>query len=181
MKLPSNVYELCLCSAKLNNLCLWNNFKYSKHIRQTSFSWASLSSSNYFILWSSSPPAFSLSQHQSFIMSLFFASGGHKYRSFSINPSQITADDDCSHDIKRWLLLGRKAMTSLDSILKSRDITLPTRLHLVKAMVFPAVIYGYQSWTINKAEHWRSDAFELWCCRRSWESLGQQGDPTSLS
>ena len=80
--------------------------------------------------------------------------------------SKITADGDCSHEIKRCLLLGRKVMTNLDSILKSRDITLPTKLHLVKAMVFPVVMYGGESWTIKKAEHQRIDAFELWCWRR---------------
>ena len=80
--------------------------------------------------------------------------------------SKITANDDCSHEIKRCLLLGRKAMTNLDSILKSRDITLPTKVHLVKAMVFPVVMYGCESWTITKAECRRIDAFELWCWRR---------------
>ena len=80
--------------------------------------------------------------------------------------SKITADGDCSHEIKRRLLLGRKAMTNLDSILKSRDITLSTKVHLVKAMVFPVVMYGCESWTIKKAEHRRIDAFELWCWRR---------------
>ena len=80
--------------------------------------------------------------------------------------SKITADGDCSHEIKRCLLLGRKAMTNLDSILKSKDITLPTKLHLVKAMVFPVVMYGCESWTIKKAESQRIDAFELWCWRR---------------
>ena len=79
--------------------------------------------------------------------------------------SQITADGDCSHKIKRGLLLGRKAMTSLDSILKSRDITLPTKVRLVKAMVFPVVMYGCESWTIKKAEHQRINAFKLWCWR----------------
>ena len=77
--------------------------------------------------------------------------------------SKITADGDCSHEIKRCLLLGRKVLTNLDSILKSKDITLSTKLSLVKAMVFPVVIYGYESWTIKKAECWRIDAFELWC------------------
>ena len=77
-----------------------------------------------------------------------------------------TADGDFSHEIKRCLLLGRKAMTNLDSILKSRDITLPTKIHLVKAIVFPVVMYGCESWTIKKAEHQRIDAFELWCWRR---------------
>ena len=80
--------------------------------------------------------------------------------------SKITADGDCSHEIKRHLLLGRKVMTNLDSILKSRDITLSTKVHLVKAMVFPVVMYGCESWTIKKAEHQRIDAFELWCWRR---------------
>ena len=80
--------------------------------------------------------------------------------------SKITADGDCSHEIKRRLLLGRKVMTNLDSILKSRDITLPTKVRLVKAMVFPVVMYGCESWTIRKAEHQRIDAFELWCWRR---------------
>ena len=80
--------------------------------------------------------------------------------------SKITPDGDCSHEIKRRLLLGRKVMTSLDSILKSRDITLPAKVHLVKAMVFPVVIYGCESWTLKKAEHRRIDAFELWCWRR---------------
>ena len=80
--------------------------------------------------------------------------------------SKITADSDCSHEIKRHLLLGRKAMTNLDTVLKSKDITLPTKIHLVKAMVFPVVMYGCESWTIKKAGHWRIDAFELWCWRR---------------
>ena len=80
--------------------------------------------------------------------------------------SKITADGDCSHEIKRRLFLGRKVMTNLDSILKSRDITLPTKVHLVKAMVFPVVMYGFEIWTIKKAEDRRIDAFELWCWRR---------------
>ena len=79
---------------------------------------------------------------------------------------KITADGDCSHEIKRCFLLGRKTMTNLDSILKSRDITLPTKFHLVKAMVYTVVIYGCESWTLKKAECWRIDAFELWCWRR---------------
>ena len=79
---------------------------------------------------------------------------------------KITADGDCSHEIKRCLLLGRKVMTNLDSILKSRDITLPTKVHLIKAMVFPVVRYGCESWTVKKAERQRIDAFELWCWRR---------------
>ena len=80
--------------------------------------------------------------------------------------SKITADGDCSHEIKRCLLLGRKVMNNQDSILKSRDITLPTKVHLVKAMVFPVVMYGCESWTVKKAERQRLDAFELWCWRR---------------
>ena len=82
---------------------------------------------------------------------------------FILGGSKITADGESSHEIKRSLLLGRKVMTSLDSILKSRDITLPTKAHLVKAMVFPVVMYGCESWTIKKAEHRRIDPFELWC------------------
>ena len=85
---------------------------------------------------------------------------------FILGGSKITADGDCSHEIKRPLLLGRKVMTNLDSILKSRDITLPTKVHLVKAMVFPVVVYGFESWTVKKAEHQRIDAFELWFWRR---------------
>ena len=80
--------------------------------------------------------------------------------------SRITADGNCSHEIKRPLLLGRKAVTNLDSILKSRDVTLPTKVCIVKAIVFPVVTYGCESWTIKKAEHRRTDAFELWCWRR---------------
>ena len=85
---------------------------------------------------------------------------------FIFGGSQITADGDCSHEIKRRLLLGRKVMTNLNSILKSRDITLSTKVRLVKAMVFPVVTYGSESWTIKKAERWRIDAFELWCWKR---------------
>ena len=85
---------------------------------------------------------------------------------FYFGGSKITADGDCSHEIKSSLLFGRKVMTNLDSILKSRDITLPTKVHLVKAMVFPVVMYGCESWTIKNAEHQRIDAFELWCWRR---------------
>ena len=80
--------------------------------------------------------------------------------------SKITTDGNCSHEIKRHLLLGKKVMTNLDSILKSRDITLSIEVHLVKAMVFPVVMYGFESWTVKKAEHRRIDAFELWCWRR---------------
>ena len=87
-------------------------------------------------------------------------------RDFTFLGSKITADDDCNHEIKRHLLLRRKAMTNLDSILKSRNITLPTKVHLVKAMIFPVVMYGCESWTIKKAEPRRIDVFELWCWRR---------------
>ena len=99
---------------------------------------------------------------------------------FILGGSNITADGDCSHEIKRHLLLGRKVMTNLDNILKSRDVTLPTKVCLVKAMVFPVVMYGYESWTVKKAECRRIDAFELWCWRRLLESLGLQ-DATSPS
>ena len=85
---------------------------------------------------------------------------------FILGDSKVTGDCDCIHEIKRHLLLGRKNMTNLDSILKSRDITLPTKVHLVKAMVFPVVMYGCESWTLKKAEHWRTDDFKLWCWRR---------------
>ena len=95
--------------------------------------------------------------------------------------SKITAGDECSHEIKRCLLLGRKVMINLDSILKSRDITLPTKVQLVKAIVFPVVMYGCESWTMKKAEHQRIDAFELWCWRRLLRVLGLQGDPNSPS
>ena len=91
---------------------------------------------------------------------------GETVTDFTFLGSKITADGDCSHEIKRHLLLGRKAMTNLDSIVKSRDITLPTKIHLVKAMVFPVVMYGCESWTIKKAEWRRIDAFELWCWRK---------------
>ena len=97
---------------------------------------------------------------------------------FILLGSKITADGDFSHEIKRRLLLGRKVMTNLASIFKSRDITLLTKIHLVKAMVFPVVMYGCESWTVKKAECQRIDAFELWCLRRLL-SLGLQGDPTS--
>ena len=91
---------------------------------------------------------------------------GNSERLYFFLGSKITADGDCSHEIKRRLLLGRKAMINLDSILKSGDITLPTKVRLVKAMVFPVVMYGCDSWTIKKSEHQRIDAFELWCWRR---------------
>ena len=103
---------------------------------------------------------------------MFLRTGGYNREimetvtDFIFLDSKITADGDCSHEIKRRLLLGRKAMSNLDSILKSRDITLPTKICLVKAMVFPVVMYGCESWTIKKAEHQRIDAFELWCWRR---------------
>ena len=94
--------------------------------------------------------------------------------------SKITADGDSSHEIKRHLLLGRKVMTNLESLLKSRDITLPTKVHLVKAMVFPVVMYGYDSRTIKKAERQRIDVFELWCWKRLLRVLGLQGDQIKL-
>ena len=100
---------------------------------------------------------------------------------FILLGSQITEDGDCSDEIKRCLLLERKAMTNLDNILKSRDITLPTKVHLVKAMVFPVVTYGCESWTRKKAEQQRIDAFELWCCRRLLSLSWTKGDQTSQS
>ena len=104
---------------------------------------------------------------------------GETVADFILGGSKITTDGDCSHEIKRHLLLGRKVKNNLDSIFKSRDITLPTKVRLVKAMVFPVVMYGYESWTVKKVEHWRIDAFELCVGEDSWESLGLQGDPTS--
>ena len=104
-----------------------------------------------------------------------------KVSDFMFLGSKITADGDCSHEIKRHLLLERRVMTNLDSILKSRDITLPTKFHLVKAMVFPVVMYGCESWTVKTAEHQRIDAFELWCWRRLESLLDCKGDPTSPS
>ena len=95
--------------------------------------------------------------------------------------SKITADGDCSHEIKRCSLLGRKAMTNLDNMLKSRDITLPTKVRLVKGMVFPVVMYGSESWTVKKAERLRIDAFELWCWRRLLRVPWTARDPTSPS
>ena len=100
---------------------------------------------------------------------------------FILGGSKITADGDCSHKIKRHLLLGRKSMTNQDSILKSRDITLPTKVCLVKATVFPVVMYGCESWTIKKAEQQRIGAFELWCWKRLLSVLGLQGDQTGQS
>ena len=91
---------------------------------------------------------------------------GETVTDFVLLGSKITADGDCSHEIKRCLPFGRKVMTNLESILKSRDITLPTKVHLVKAMVFPVVMYGRESWTVKKAERQKIDAFELWCWRR---------------
>ena len=101
-----------------------------------------------------------------------------KVSDFILGGSKITADGDCSHEIKRRLLLGRKVMTNLDSIFKSRDITLPTKVHLVKAMVFPVVMCGCESWTVKKAERRRIDAFEMFW-RRLLRVPGLQGDPTS--
>ena len=98
---------------------------------------------------------------------------------FIFGGSKITADGDCSHEIERCLLLGRKVMTNLDSILKSRDITLPTKVHLVKALFFPVVRYGCDSWAVKKAERQRIDVFELWCWRRLLRFLGLQGDSNS--
>ena len=104
---------------------------------------------------------------------------GETVADFILMGSKITADGDCSHEIKRCLLLRRKAMTNLDILLKSRDITLPTKVRLVRAIVFPVLMYVCEGWTIKKAEHRKIDAFELWCWKRLFrESLGLQGDPT---
>ena len=102
---------------------------------------------------------------------------GETVSDFSFWGSKITADGDCSHEIQRRLLLGRKVMPNLDSIFKSRDITLPTKVHLVKAMVFPVVMYGCESWTVKKAERQRIDAFELWCWRRLESPLDGKESP----
>ena len=106
---------------------------------------------------------------------------GKQWESLFLGGSKITSDGDCSHEIKRRLLLGRKVMTNVDSIFKSRDITLPTKVRLVKAMVFPVVMYRCESWTRKKAECWRIDAFALWCWRRLLRVPWLQGDPTSPS
>ena len=98
---------------------------------------------------------------------------------FILGGSKITADGDCSHEIKRHLLVGRKVITNLDSVLKSRDITLSTKVCLVKAMVFPVIMYGCENWTIKKAECWKIDVLNCGVGEDSWESLGMQGDPTS--
>ena len=102
-------------------------------------------------------------------------------RDFIFLDSKITTDSDCSHEIKRRLLLGRKAMTNLDTVLKSRDITLPTKVYLVKAMIFPIVMYGCESWTIKNAEHWKIDTFKLWCWRRLLRVPWTGGDSISPS
>ena len=104
-----------------------------------------------------------------------------QWQTLFLGGSKITADSDCSHEIKRHLLLGRKAMTNLESILKSRNITLPTKVCLVRAMVFPVVIYGCESWTIKKAECRRIDVLNCGTGGAPWESLGLQGNPTSPS
>ena len=106
---------------------------------------------------------------------------GETVADFIFLGSEITADGDYSHEIKTHLLLGRKAMTNLDSLLENRDIALPTKVCLVKAMVFPVVMYGCESWTVKKAEHRKIDAFELWCWRRLLRVPWIQGDPTSPS
>ena len=106
---------------------------------------------------------------------------GETVADFIFLGSKINAEGDCSHEIKRRLLLGRKVMTNLDSIFKSRDIALSKEVHLVKAMVFPVVVYGCESWTIKKAEHQRIDAFELWCWRTLVRVPWTAGDPTSPS
>ena len=115
------------------------------------------------------------------LMANRWGNNGNSERFYLGVGSKINADGDCSHEIKRRLLLGRKAMTNLDSILKSRDITLPTKVSLVKAMVFPVVIYGCESRTMKKTECWRIDTFDCDVGEDSWESLRLQGDPTNPS
>ena len=135
-------------------------------------------------IWFQTDPIIWISQNKASYMNFLFlhsnklmkimASGpitsweidGETVSDFILGGSKITADSDCGHEIKRHLLLGRKVMTNLDSIFKSRDITLLTKVHVVKTMVFPVVMYGCESWTVMKAERWRIDAFELWCWRR---------------
>src|SRR5574340_607420 len=106
---------------------------------------------------------------------------GKQCQTFILGGSKITADGDCSHKIKRRLFLGRKVMTNRDSIFKSRDITLPTKIHLVQAMVFPVVMYGCESWTVKKAQHQRIDAFEPWCWRRLLRGWWIQHSPLQRS
>ena len=146
---------------------------------QTHVHWVGDAIQPFHPLPSPSPPALNLSQHQGLFKwvsssTKIMASGPttswqidgeivETVADFISGGSKITADGDCSHEIKRRLLLGRKVMTNLDSILKSRDITLPTKVCPVKAVVFPVVMYGCESWTVKKAECWRMDAFELWC------------------
>ena len=110
-----------------------------------------------------------------------WGNSGNSVRLYFGGGSKITADGDCSYEIKRRLLLGRKVITNLDSIFKSRDITLSPKVHLVKAMVFPVLMYGCESWMIKKAEHRKIDAFELWCQRRLLRVPWMQGDPISPS
>ena len=117
------------------------------------------------------------SSNTSILGAFFFFS----FNDFIFLGLKISADGDCSHEIKRCLLLGRNVMTNLDSILKTRDTTLPTKVHLVKATVFPIVTYGRESWTIKKTEHQRIDVWHCGVGEDSWESLGVQGDPTSQS
>jgi len=105
---------------------------------------------------------------------------GKQWQTSFLGGSKITADGDCSHEIKRRLLFGRKAVTNLEGILKSRDITLLTKVHLVKALVFPVVMYGCESWTIKKAEHQRIDAFEMWCWRRLLRVLSRRSNQSIL-
>ena len=130
-------------------------------------------------------------RHKNNFSTMFLNAGGYGMQMGGTEPylgtrvrflgGDDTWDGDCSHEIKRCLLLGRKVMTNLDSIFKSKDITLPTKVHLVKAMVFPVVMYGCESWTVKKTERWRIDAFELWCWEDFGESLGLQGDQISPS
>ena len=182
--------NFCLNNNNKKKICNyeWNNLRYTEDTTQMAESEEELKSLLMKVKEESEKVGLNLSIQKSKIM----ASGPitswqihgetvETVADFIFLGSKITADGDCSHEIKRHLLLGRKAMTNLNSILKSRDITLPTKVHLVKVMVFPAVMYRCEIWTLKKAECWRIDAFELWCWRRLLRVLGQPRDSTSLS
>ena len=177
-----------MISFPINQFCLFFNFilmgKYSMHIFVFSFAqYNILKFHSHFVINQKYVPYHKFIYVTSFLHSHSCRHLGslETVSDFILGGSKITAVGDCSHEIKRRLVLWSKVVTNLDSILKSRDITLATKVHLVKAMVFPVIMYGCESWTIKKAECQRIDAFELWCWRRLLRYLGQQGDPTSPS